>query len=104
MKRFRQYRDFLKREFSAHRVTIRCLPITAKRHGDCDLVDGRFVIRIERRLPEIAAIDQLTHEFAHVLSWDEWCRTEKHGPKYWSAHRKVYEKYEQWTDLTWLNK
>lgn len=41
-----------------------------RNHGECALVDGKFEIRVCKRLDEDHAIDVLIHEWAHALSWD----------------------------------
>lgn len=76
----------------------------SRNHGECALIDGKFEIRLCKRLDEDHAIDVLFHEWAHALSWDACslgraeprcisdsereCRD--HGRSWGIAYAKVY--------------
>lgn len=62
--------------------------------GDCLLKDGRFIIRIDTRLGQDAAVLILLHEWAHALAWDApgWLPGEEdHHPAWGMAYSRVYE-------------
>jgi predicted SprT family Zn-dependent metalloprotease len=63
--------------------------------GDCQFNKGKFIVRIEKQLPEFYAIEVLAHELAHVLAWDK--EGDVHGPHWGKAYSQVYRKLLQFT-------
>jgi hypothetical protein len=59
----------------------------ATTHAD----NGRFIITLDRKLPQDVACFILSHELAHGLSWH--MDTEEHGPAFWAAYQKTYDEY-----------
>ena len=72
--KFRIVRASLKSEF-------------ATTHAD----NGKFIITLDRKLPQDVACFILAHELAHGLSWH--MDQEEHGPAFWSAYQKTYDEY-----------
>jgi hypothetical protein len=78
------------------------VPISVKRvnmpqgiDGDCQLMkNNKFLIRIEKKLPEYYAIDVLLHEIPHCLSWNH--DKDDHGPSWGIAYSKVYRLFLEW--------
>lgn len=69
--------------------------------ADCRLMEddeGRpshFAIRVDARLPDVAACDALAHEVAHALSWTtEHPAFLEHGPEWGLAMSRVYRAQE----------
>ncbi len=63
--------------------------------GDCKYADGIFCIRISNELSPQSQIDVLTHEFSHVLSWDE---EKEHGTMWGKKYAEVYNLYARWVE------
>lgn len=55
------------------------------------VVDGRFVITLDKKLPQDVACFILAHECAHLLSWH--ADDLEHGPAFWAAYQKTYDEY-----------
>lgn len=54
-------------------------------------VDGRFIITLDKKLPQDVACFILAHECAHLLSWH--ADDLEHGPAFWAAYQKTYDEY-----------
>ena len=65
----------------------RCI-VPKDREGDCDLCKRKFIIRIDKKLPEYFALDVLIHEVAHALSWNK--DKDEHGLNWGKSYSKVY--------------
>lgn len=95
MQAYRKLLRRLKAVYPQYSVSVRRVRVSRKIQGDCAKRGKRWQIRIAAHLDEQAAMDTLTHEFAHVPSWPEWVATGEHGPS-WSEHyRFCYRVYEQ---------
>ncbi len=77
-------------------VCIRFARLSGK-YGDCELVKGKFVIRLNRRLDESRLIDTLIHEWAHGLAWG--LEEDFHGEKWGVAYSRVYRVFLEWNKL-----
>ena len=75
-------------------VIIRRVIIREANDGDCTFSNNRFIINIEKRLPEYFAAEVLVHETAHVLSWGK--DKDFHGKHWGIAYSKVYRLYLQY--------
>ena len=94
MQRFRDTRDALKKAFPEVKVSVRILKIAGDLCGDTRRTNDGFLIRIDKGKPLQVLLDTLVHEFAHCLSFDEWERTQTHGPEWGVALSKCYCVYE----------
>jgi hypothetical protein len=77
-------------------VEVRRVKMPKDAWGDCSLRKGkggpRYVIRVDRDLEPIAALQILIHEWAHVLSWgSESHLLDDHGPEFGLAYSRVYQ-------------
>jgi hypothetical protein len=96
---FRQLVKHLRREFPEYHVSVRRCPHIRDMYGDClKLDDGSYRIRVERKLPESAAIMVLVHEWSHVLCWDTDTHKSEHGPKFGLAYSRTWRSYLRWLD------
>jgi hypothetical protein len=64
--------------------------------GDCRFKNNKFLIRIEKKLPEYYAIDVLLHEISHVLSWEK--EYDFHGIIWGKSYSVVYRKFLEWLE------
>jgi hypothetical protein len=62
--------------------------------GDCQLKTNKFIIRIEKNLPEVYAMEVLLHEVGHALSWN--VEADAHGSQWGKAYSLVYRKFLEW--------
>ena len=75
--------------------------------GYCSKVGNKFVIRINRELPEGSAIDTLMHEWAHARAWNHLhdSLNERdfikavHDAAWGVAYSEVYRIFEEKYDL-----
>jgi Zn-dependent peptidase ImmA (M78 family) len=74
------------------RFTVRRVKLPKGLCGDCSYTKRRFAIRINKRLPQVAAIDTLLHEIGHCLAWHD----DKHGRDWGAAYSKAYRYYLNW--------
>jgi Zn-dependent peptidase ImmA (M78 family) len=58
----------------------------------CQKVGEKFLIAIDKQLPEAFAIFLLPHELAHAIAYHE---EDEHGDQFWAAYRINYRIYEQ---------
>lgn len=68
-----------------------------KLDSDCRFDGNRYLIRIDKTLPESVAIDSFVHEFAHVLSLGD--EPDAHGPRWGKAYSYVYRLLLEFDDL-----
>ena len=93
--KFWRYVRRLRADFPlAHPVSIRTYKTVKDENGhrlfgDCELVNGKFLIRIERGEDESVMIDTLWHEISHALVGVE------HGHKrcFWDQYSKIYRHF-----------
>lgn len=71
-----------------HPILVKRCIVPKDREGDCELRKKKFIIRIDRNIPEYFAIDVLIHEAAHALSWNK--DKDEHGLNWGKAYSKVY--------------
>lgn len=95
MENYRELVRRLKNHYWRYRTSVRRTAVPRSLAGDCDKVNGIWVVRIDRTLDEYSAMDCLVHEFAHVPSWPEWVATRTHGPVWAEHYRQCYLIYEQ---------
>jgi hypothetical protein len=92
MRNYRSLCQFLRREYSQFRLSIRRVPMGSD-YGKCNLVGGTFYIAIDHSLCEGGAILCVLHEMAHVLSWHEDHAKSQHGRAFGLAYHQVWESY-----------
>jgi hypothetical protein len=93
--KFWRYVRRLKKDFPLnHSVSIRTFKTIKDENGhrlfgDCELVNGKFLIRIARSSDESVMIDTFWHEISHALVGVE------HGHKrcFWDQYSKIYRHY-----------
>ena len=87
----------LKSKYSEYKVSIRRKKLAQTDYANCwfDKKKSLFSIKISSSLEEPAACDSILHEFAHVLSWDEYESGIDHGPKWSAKYRQCYKIYEK---------
>jgi len=89
--KFDDAKAFLRDEFALGRP-VRVSRLNLKDAGDCDLINGHFYIRIDRKLCEDVAILILFHEWSHALSWKD-TRRHDHGQAWGKAYSKVWSRW-----------
>jgi hypothetical protein len=77
-------------------VSVRRIPLPEGIDGFCFPKDDKFVIQIEKTLPEFYAIDVLIHELSHALSWDK-DKKNIHGKQWGKAYSLVYSTFESFS-------
>jgi len=91
---FRKTRDALKRAFPNVKVSVRIADIRKDVCGDTRRNETGYLVRIAKGQPSQVMLDTLVHEFAHCLAFDEWEKTQSHGPKWGVAFAECYLVYE----------
>jgi hypothetical protein len=82
---------FLKEKLNFdHPVVIR-RSILNNNDGECRFYHNRFIIKVDKKLPEYYATEVLIHEVAHVLAWG--MDKDFHGKNWGIAYSKVYRLY-----------
>lgn len=69
-------------------VNVRRVPLPDDLDGDCQLKNGKFLIRINKNLPEHEAIETFLHEYAHAHAWDE--TKDDHSDEWGKAYSRLY--------------
>ena len=72
-------------------ISIRRIKLRDTLDGQCEFRNDRFIIKINKKLPENYSVDVLLHEFAHAVAWDK--DADVHGPNWGKAYSKVYRLY-----------
>lgn len=94
MKRYKSYHQLvrtLKRDLPAkYPVSVRRVTVPRDEFGHCMLNRRKFIINIDRFLPEWLAIEVLLHEWAHCLSWSE---KEYHSDQWGVAYSQTYRAF-----------
>lgn len=90
---------------AAFKVSVRRVKMN-KFDGYCLLctTDKKFIIRINKDIPESSAIDTLLHEWAHARAWnhlhdslnDKEFEERCHDASWGVAYSEVYKVYEQY--------
>lgn len=91
MENYRKLVKLFKRKFPEYNVNVRRLSIRTDHSGDCSYVNGKFLIRVQKNLSEVAAINIFLHEWAHILAWH--AVGDDHGIAWGKAYSKVYRIY-----------
>ncbi len=96
MKRLWKYLRLLKRDFPTSKpVRVRTSPDLHseddKVFGTCRLMDGYFLISLDRNHVESVVIDTLFHEWVHALLWPR-CKF-RHTKRFWDQYGEIYRKY-----------
>lgn len=78
-------------------VIIRRVKVPENIDGDTRILNGKFLIRINRELSEILAIECAIHEFGHVISFH--LPGDHHGPHWGKAYSLVYREYLNWYEI-----
>lgn len=68
----------------------------AKDFGGTSLVDGKFYVKVARRLEFSDAVWTVVHELAHVASWRLDKSDSGHGPEFGLAEAALIQLYEAW--------
>lgn len=84
----------------ARRVSMKNLDGSCQRRGE------KFYIRVNRKLPETAAIDALLHEWAHARAWNhlhdnltpEEFKKVVHDAAWGVAYAEVYRVFEEFNN------
>lgn len=72
-------------------VNVRRVALPEYLDGDCQRKSDRYLIRIERTLPEHEAIDVILHEWAHTLAWNGF--KDDHSREWGIAYASVYRRF-----------
>jgi hypothetical protein len=95
--RFYQLTRFLRRRLPfSHPVHFRRINIRDGLDGECIFKNGRFIICVDKTLPEASAIEVLIHEAAHPLSWGK--DKDVHGPNWGKAYSLVYRHFLEFNE------
>lgn len=73
-------------------MSVRRLKLSDRLDGDCQFKKDRFLIRINRLLPEHEAVEVVLHEWAHTLAWD-LCQADHHCDEWGKAYSRVYRAF-----------
>ena len=73
------------------------LPTKANRAAETEWDGKQFHVRIEKRDCFRLRVDSLLHEWAHVLSWDDY-DTDPHGEKWGLTYSRLYLAWLRWGD------
>jgi hypothetical protein len=93
METYRKVVNFLKRACPPDcKINVRRVKLPDHLDGDCGLKRDRFLVRINRTLPEHEAIETLIHEMAHVLSWDR-CPLDEHCDEWGKSYSRLYRSF-----------
>lgn len=93
VKNFRKVVRVLRLKCPADRpIYVRRTKVPRDCEGDCNYKQDHYLIRIDRALPEYAAIEILMHEWGHVLSWKK-CSKDEHCNEWGKAYSKVYRAF-----------
>jgi len=76
-----------------HPIRVRRVKMPDDYCGDCELIKGKYLIRINKMLSEEAAIDTLLHEMGHAKAWEK--EDEFHGTIWGKEYSKIYRAYEK---------
>lgn len=76
-------------------VCVRRVSLPKHLDGDCQRKNDRYLIRIEKNLPEHEAIDTLLHEFAHAHAWHDFkeCHSREWGIAYAAIYRRFLKEF-----------
>lgn len=90
---YRKVISFLKRSCPlAYPVNVRRLKLSEHLDGDCGFSNDKFLIRINKNLPDHEAIETLLHEWAHAVAWDR-CPVDEHCDEWGKAYSRVYRAF-----------
>ena len=76
-------------------VTIRRCPLPGCDAGDVCRTAHGFQIRLDASLDPADLAGFLTHEWAHIVTWDLDRSPNDHGPEFYRALRKIRRAYER---------
>jgi len=80
-----------------HPVSVRRTKLSKGHDGECIFKNGKFIIKIQKNLPEFYSIDILIHEISHCLSWEK--EKDWHGALWGKAYSLAYRKFLEWLEL-----
>ncbi len=90
--RFNEVATFLKKNCKLdYPLNIRRTKLRKEHEGECELKNGKFVIKIDKYLDENHSIDVLLHEIGHAMAWEK--DTDAHGLNWGKAYSKIYRKF-----------
>jgi len=72
-------------------LSVRRLQLPKHLDGDCQLKDGKFLIRINRELEEHEAIETFLHELAHTHAW--YISKDDHSDEWGKAYSRIYRTF-----------
>lgn len=81
-------RFFKNSNLAEYPLSVRRIKLAEDLQGFCQLRGKKFIIKINRDLPEDYSIEVLLHEVAHAMSWEQ--EKDVHGIKWGKAYSKVY--------------
>jgi hypothetical protein len=92
--RFYSLVRFLKNKLSVS-FSVRRVKCPKNTLGDCCYYGKKYLVRVDKNLPEIFAMEVVCHEASHCLSWHSSDKDD-HGPAFGRAYAKVYRLFLQW--------
>ncbi len=91
--KWRKVLNWLRREFPLRKVRVRRMDI--QHQGECDLLNSRFEIIIQKKQCFNLRLDALLHEWAHALTW-HGNDSDDHGSEWGLAYARLYRAYLVW--------
>lgn len=90
MKYFLKVAKFFKNTLK-QKISVRRINLQTNIDGLCEKKDNKFLIRINKNLPENHAVDVLLHEIAHAVSWEK--DKDIHGTNWGKTYSKIYRMF-----------
>ena len=69
-------------------ISVRRMILRNGIDGLCECKNDKFIVKVNKKLPENYSIDVLIHEIAHAVAWGK--DPDVHGPNWGKAYSKVY--------------
>jgi hypothetical protein len=91
--KWRKVTNWLRREFPLSRVRVRQMDM--ENQAECEYVNHRFEIVIQKKQCFNLRLDALLHEWAHALTW-HGNDTDDHGSEWGLAYAMLYRAWLTW--------